>query len=184
MHVVEDRDDVVVAWLPDDTEISYWATEDGEDPRTMPLEERFHLRLVTRRRHWAGGGVLRVIPVHEQWQVIHFWNQQDGSFAGWYVNLESTKRRDGDRLDAVDWHLDLTISPDFEIAWKDEDEAAAALGTPYMRDEDLAAARAVGEHIAADPRALIDTIGDWRGFTPPSRWHPLALPPAGTPEAQ
>jgi len=175
MHLVERNADRIVGWLSAGTEIAYWATADGADPRTVPLNRRFHQELGSVIRRWEGSGVLRVIPMNEYWQVIHFWDAA-GQFLGWYVNLESRKTRTTHAVDAVDWSLDLLISPEFEVTWKDVDEAAAALGTPYLRDDDLTAAQAVGGAIEANPRALIDSIGDWRDFRAPGTWVPLDLP--------
>lgn len=176
MYVVQDSADVVVGWLPTGTEIMYWATDDGADPRGVPLDERFHRRLGTARQSWRGGGVLRVIPLAQHWQAIHFWDTATAEFASWYVNLESVKRRRGMVLDAVDWHLDLVIDPTMAASWKDEDEAAAALGTPYLLGEDLHLARRTGERIAADPAAWLREVGDWRSFVPQQSWQALALP--------
>lgn len=177
LRIIESTPDVVVGWLPSGSEIAYWALDDGGDPRTVPLQSRFHHRLGTARRNWNGGSVLRVIPIAQPWQVLHFWDAE-GAFAGWYVNLESTKRRDQLGLVAVDWHLDLVISPDFEVQWKDEDEAAAALETEYLREEDLALARRTGESIAANARKFIDALGRWDLFRPPETFEqPLSLPP-------
>jgi hypothetical protein len=175
MHVVDESPERVVGWLASGTEISYWATADGADPRTVPLAERFRQELGTAVRRWEGNGVLRVIPLGECWQVIHFWDAA-GEFLCWYVNLESRKRVLGHAVESVDWHLDLLISPEFEVDWKDRDEAAAALGTPYLRDDDFQAAQAVGESIAANPREFIDAVGDWRDFRAPDEWGPLDLP--------
>jgi len=108
--------------------------------------------------------------------VLHFWDPRTHEFLGWYVNLESVKHVDAEHIDTVDWHLDLLISPDFAVTWKDEDEVDAAMGTSYLRDEDVAAARAVGRRIEEDPRALIDAIGDWRDYKPPTSWGLLSLP--------
>ena len=119
--------------------------------------------------------MLRVIPLRERWQVLHFWDTQSHRFLGWYVNLESEKTRHDSSIDAVDWHLDLLISPDFVVTWKDEDEAAAAAGTPYLRIEDLQNARATGEAIAADPRDFINRIGDWRDYEPDPQFGALTL---------
>lgn len=177
LRVVEASADAVVAWTPSGSDIAYWATESGEDPRRVPLHSRFHQRLTTAPRTWTGGSVLRVIPLGQQWQVLHFWDA-NGAFTGWYVNLESVKRRDRLGLVAVDWHLDLVISPDFHVDWKDEDEAAAAVRTEYLRDEDLDEARSTGEAIAADPRAFIEELGRWDlSRSPASAGAALALPP-------
>lgn len=175
MHVVRDESDVVVGWTSPGTEIFYWATEDGVDPRTVPLSTRFTGTLTTARRTWTGGGMLRVVPLREPWQALHFWDQRTGGFLGWYVNLESEKTRHDSSLDAVDWHLDLLISPDFVVTWKDEEEAAAAAGTPYLPIEDLQRARATGEAIAANPRDFIARIGDWRHYKPDPQFGALAL---------
>lgn len=175
MHLVRDEPELLVGWTSPGTEISYWATPDGADPRTLPLSTRFSGTLTTVRRTWTGGGMLRVIPLRERWQVLHFWDTQTRKFLGWYVNLESEKTRHESSIDAVDWHLDLLISPDFVVTWKDEDEAAAAAGTPYLRIEDLHNARATGEAIAADPRYFIDRIGDWRDYEPDPEFGALAL---------
>src|SRR5690606_4623255 len=131
------------------SEISYWANPDGTDPRTVAVENRFRQHLGTARRRWAGGGILRVIPLKENWQVLHFWDPATGEFLGWYVNLESPKRLSDMAVDAIDWYLDLVISPAPVVSWKDEEEAAAAAETSYLRREDLAAAQAAGEVIAA-----------------------------------
>ncbi|MET0813498.1 MAG: DUF402 domain-containing protein [Microbacterium sp.] len=174
MHVISDDGDVVTGWTSTGTEMFYWATEDGEDPRSIPLATRFAQRLTTSRRTWSGGGMLRVVPLREHWQVLHFWDAA-GEFLGWYVNLESPKTRRESSIDAVDWYLDLLISPEYVVTWKDEEEADAAAGTPYLRVEDLRSARAAGEAIASDPRGLIDHIGDWRNYRPDPDYSPLLL---------
>ena len=175
MRVVERDAETLVAWLSAGTEISYWAAADGSDPRSLPLDERFRQQLGTAVRRWEGNGVLRVIPVEECWQVIHFWDSA-GAFVCWYVNIESRKHVAEHAVESVDWHLGLLISPDLGVTWKDVDEAAAALGTPYLRDHDFETARRVGDSIAANPSALIDAIGDWREYRAPDAWGPLELP--------
>ncbi|MCI1641207.1 MAG: hypothetical protein LKI27_06420 [Actinomyces sp.] len=98
MRVVEDSGGTVVAWLSVGTQIEYWATADGlADPRTVPLPQRFRQALGHAPRRWEGSGVLRVIPLRECWQVLHFWNPRSGGFEGWYVNLESA-RQVGERI--------------------------------------------------------------------------------------
>lgn len=173
---IEETDQRFVGWLPVGSEIAYWSTEAGDDPRVVPLAERFRQRLGYSRRTWTGGSVLRVIPWDEPWQVLHFWDQH-GGFSGWYVNLESEKQRDHLGVTSVDWHLDLLVSPDFVVTWKDEDEAEAAVGTEYLRERDLEAARETGQAIARDPEGFVDAVGHWEDFRPaPGLDRPLALP--------
>ncbi|TCU46905.1 uncharacterized protein DUF402 [Curtobacterium sp. PhB146] len=108
--------------------------------------------------------------------MVHFWDAS-GTFTGWYVNLESTKQKHRLGVTAVDWHLDLLISPTFEVAWKDEDEAKAAVRTQYLREQDLLRARRTAEQIAGDPRGFVDSLGHWDTFRPHTNMHePLVLP--------
>jgi hypothetical protein len=150
MRVVSDDGDRVVAWLAPDTEIMYWALPGGGDPRSVPLGVRFTSRLTTAPRRWQGGGVLRVIPIGLPFQVLHFWHEH-GGFAGWYVNFEAPKRRNGDRLDSIDWHLDLWISPELVPAWKDADEAEAALAAGHLTPEGHAEGMAAGTRDHSGP---------------------------------
>jgi hypothetical protein len=141
----------------------------------VPLELRFTARLTSAPRQWQGGGVLRVIPISLPFQVLHFWHEH-GGFAGWYVNLEAPKRRTGDRLDSIDWHLDLWISPDLVSTWKDVDEAEAALAAGHLAPEDLAEAWRQGHDIIHQLAQWPRPIGDWRSFIPPPQWGPMPLP--------
>jgi hypothetical protein len=88
---------------------------------------------------------VEVIPTEAPYQVIHFWHD-DGSFANWYVNFEAPRTRSGNRIDTIDWHLDLLISPDRQPTWKDEDEAQAALEAGHLRRQDYDTARTAGQH--------------------------------------
>lgn len=149
LRVVLDEPDLTVTWLAPATPIMYWATADGRDPRQSLLDQRFRQPLTTAPRTWRGPGVLRVMPVGLPYQVVHFWDDQ--AFIGWYVNFEAPRIRHGSRVDTVDWHLDLWITPDRQPSWKDEDEAEAALGTGHLRTQDLRTARKAGQ-------AIIDSI--------------------------
>lgn len=175
MRVISDEPDLTVAWLAPATPIMYWADAEGRDPRDTPLDQRFHQRLTTAPRMWTGEGVLHVLPAGNSYQVVHFW-QPDHTFAGWYVNFEAPGLRHGSCIDSVDWHLDLWITPDRQPRWKDEDEAAAALGTDHLKNQDYAAARATGLSIIDTLRSWPEPIGDWRSFRPDPAWPIPRLP--------
>lgn len=163
-----------VAWLAPGSEISYWALEDGRDPRSVPLDLRFTGRLTTARRRWQGPGVLRVMFPDRPYQVLHFW---DGDvFRGWYVNFESPPTWTGPVVESRDWHLDLWIGADGRTAWKDEDEATAAVNGGHLRERELREARRVGEAILADVDGWVADVGDWSGYRAPAAWGPLELP--------
>jgi hypothetical protein len=175
MRVVEDSSGRLVAWLAAESEIRYWATADGSDPRTVPLDRRFRSKMTTARRTWEGPGVLRVIFADTIYQVIHFWTPK-GKFAGWYVNFEAPSRRQGNQILTFDWQLDLWITPEGTSQWKDEDEAAAAIDAGMLTREELAASFAAGHEILDDFGAFLDRVGDWRGWSPPPSWTAMRLP--------
>ncbi|PRB12949.1 DUF402 domain-containing protein [Microbacterium sp. MYb62] len=175
LRAVEDDAARTVAWLSPGTEISYWALQNGRDPRELPLDERFRHPMITARRTWQGSGVLRVMPAGAAYQVLHFWDE--GRFAGWYVNLERPRMRRGSCFDSVDQHLDLAIAADGSHTWKDADEAQAAVDAGHLPEADLAAARATGEAVIADIDVWLGVVGDWREWSPPAGFDaPLTLP--------
>jgi predicted RNA-binding protein associated with RNAse of E/G family len=90
-----------------------------------------------------------VIIAGVPFQVVHFWDPA-GRFVGWYVNVESPVVRTGDRLESVDWFLDLWLDPDRTATWKDEEEAAHAVLAGLLAPEDLAAAPAAGRSVLDD----------------------------------
>jgi hypothetical protein len=61
-------------------------------------------------------------------------------------------------------------------AWKDVDEAEAALAAGRLTSEDLAEAWRQGHEIVRDLAQWPGLIGDWRAFIPPADWSPLPLP--------
>ncbi len=163
-----------VGWLPVGSEISYWSTPDGRDPRSLPLHRRFTDELTTKRRTWSGSDVLRVLFRDRPYQVMHFFNE--GRFAGWYVNFESPGHWSGHILESRDWHLDLCIAPDGAARWKDEEEAAVALSRGHVKRHEVDLARATGDRIMSDLDQWLETVGDWRDFHPRLDCAPLALP--------
>lgn len=117
-----------------------------------------------------------MLPAGQSFQVLHFWHF-DGQFANWYVNFEAPRVRVADKIDTVDWHLDLVIESDWTWRWKDEDEAEAAVAVGHLDPAELATSRAAGEKILSDLTGWLQLVGDWRNFRPPDSWAgPLDLP--------
>jgi hypothetical protein len=175
VRVVEDSPDRLALWLSEGTNIMYWATQDGRDPRRLPVEQRFIEPLSTARRKWAGPGVLRLLLPDMPYQVLHFWDS-DSNFVCWYINFEAPFCRRGSRVDTVDWHLDLVVGPDGSGTWKDEDEAECAVAAGQLAPERLIEARAMGDEIQRNFSAFLERVGDWRDFRPPNDWAELDLP--------
>ena len=175
LHEVERTPTRTVGWLLAGSDISWWSTADGADPRSVPLESRFAGELFTGPRRWEGGHVLRVLPAGRPYQVIHFW--RDAVFTGWYVNFESPVVWRGRIADTRDWHLDLWVMPDGTVSWKDEEEASVAARFGQVEQRELDLARQEGDRIVADVEGWLAHIGDWRSARPARTLQPLPLPP-------
>jgi len=117
-----------------------------------------------------GGEMLRLMPHGRAHAVLHFF-RPDGSFEGWYVNLE-TSRRTSLGVDVNDHFLDVWVASEGAVEWLDEDELAEAVGRGLISPEDADAARAEGERVLAEwpfPTG-------WEDWRPPPGWEPPPLP--------
>jgi predicted RNA-binding protein associated with RNAse of E/G family len=92
----------------------------------------------------------------------------DGTFAGWYVNLETPARRWSGGVDSRDQTLDLLVAPDLSWRLKDEEDLDP-VEAPAVRVE---AARLAGLAVTA----AFPFDGTWRDYVPPPEWPPAALP--------
>jgi hypothetical protein len=117
-----------------------------------------------------GSEMLRLMPHGRAHAVLHFF-RPDGSFEGWYVNLERS-RRTSLGLDVDDHFLDVWIEADGTVEWLDEDELAEAIERGLISPEDAAAARTEGERVLHEwpfPTG-------WEDWRPPPAWTPPPLP--------
>lgn len=92
-------------------------------------------------RSWVGPLGLELTAFGRRHSIRHF-RREDGSFRGWYVNLQAplTEARLG--FDTTDWQLDLWIPVDSDEAqWKDEDDLAMAVELGIMTEEEGRLAR-------------------------------------------
>ena len=120
----------VVSWLgwPPTQSSSRGVPRTGGSTREVPLAERFAVEQVPVVESWRGGGVLRIAPTGRPWSVWLFW-EDDGSFAGHYVNLELPHSRRGGETATRDLTLDLWLEPDGELWLKDADEVEVAVSS-------------------------------------------------------
>ncbi|YAL82188.1 DUF402 domain-containing protein [Dermacoccaceae bacterium W4C1] len=169
MRVVRDDARGLAAWLASGQPSLGWALPDGRDGRSIPLERRFSPSarglLRPARTRWRGPGILRLAEPGLPWSVWLFWTRE-GAFSGWYINLENPLRRNGSHLYSSDHILDLWVTADGHVQWKDEDELAAAVEQGRYTAEQAAIIRGHGEQARA-------TIGTSWVFDPAwSRWQP------------
>jgi predicted RNA-binding protein associated with RNAse of E/G family len=110
------------------------------------------------------------------WSVWLFWDE-DGTFEGWYVNLEAVHRREGRHLFSSDHVLDVWITADGEVRMKDEDELAAAVQQGLFSPEQ-------GREIEGDARAAVEAFRagafpfdePWAAWRPDPAWARPGLP--------
>lgn len=97
---------------------------------------------------WFGDGVLMLRRPDTRHSIWHFWNP-DGSFRGWYVNLEDWWRTD-DGVEAYDHQLDVWVYPDGAWHWKDEDDLAQSVEAGIFTAAEAAEIRREGERVLAE----------------------------------
>jgi hypothetical protein len=100
------------------------------------------------------------------------WNWlADGTFTGWYANLETPARRWPGGVDSHDQTLDVLVTADRSWFFKDEED----LGV--LEPTEAAAVRAEGERLGKlAETATFPFDGTWLDFTPPPEWTPATLP--------
>lgn len=177
MRVVRDDERGLVAWLAEDTEIVASVLAGGRSVRQVPLAERFIGERTSALHRWTGSGTLRIAPTGRPWSVWLFW-EDDGSFAGHYVNLELGHRRQGATTATQDLTLDLWLEPSGELWLKDSDEVEAATQagryTTAMADEIHAIAEWARSELVEGADWPLDE--EWTGWRPPADWAVPSLP--------
>lgn len=155
---------------------------DGRRPHEVTFREWDAADLVLRPAQLPHG-VLAHSPFDDAYSLRWFF-AADGTFTGWYVNLEAPQVRwdDGDLagVDTSDHELDLVVTPDRQVIWKDEAAFAERTGHPRYWDAAQAAAiRAVGTALADRARAgRFPFDGTWCDFRPDPSWSVPTLPAA------
>ncbi|MDR7253949.1 putative RNA-binding protein associated with RNAse of E/G family [Nocardioides sp. BE266] len=177
MRVVRDDARGLVAWLAEETEVLSSARAGGVGVRDVPLEERFTGERVPVLGRWRGTGTLRIAPTGRPWSAWLFWDD-DGGFAGHYVNLELTHRRRGCDTATRDLTLDLWLEPSGALWLKDADELEAATQaarySPAQADEVHAIADWARSELVEGRDWPLDE--EWTTWRPPASWTVPPLP--------
>lgn len=97
--------------------------------------------------------------------VLLFWNP-DGTFGGWYINLQSPLRRSPVGFDYADHLLDVVVTPDRAWLWKDEDELEHAVRDGLVTTDQARAFRSASHdairRLEEGAEPFDDTWLDWR----------------------
>jgi len=115
---------------------------------------------------------LRFTRRGDPYSVFLFTNQ-DGTFRGWYVNIERLQQRTPFGFDYEDELLDVWVARGAEPELLDEDELEEAVRRGFVSDERAAEIRAVADHILANP----PWPTGWEEWRPEPGWQVPDLPP-------
>ncbi len=180
--VVEDSAACLMLYLAVGTPILQPVHLDGSSiPREIPYEERFGLDWRLGDGVWHSTARLFVAWPGAAHAFSAFWQGDDWTFLGWYVDLQASFARTTDGFASEDYVLDVLVEPDYSWSWKDEDEFAAAQRVGRFSAVQAAAIRmeatAVIESIEAR-RWPLDA--GWEAWRPNPAWSIPQLPDART----
>jgi hypothetical protein len=162
--VVEQGPERLVTWIDAGTPIAYPLGR--ADGRLIPFDE-----WTVDLRSWVGPGRLELIPFARRYS-IRLIRGGDGSFLGWYVNLQAPLAESRLGFDTTDWQLDLWIEPAGDVHWKDEDDLAQAVELGILTRMDAEEAR-VEAHRVLEEWPFPTGWEDWR---PDPAWAAPTLP--------
>ncbi|MFC9454166.1 DUF402 domain-containing protein [Streptomyces sp. NPDC056983] len=183
VRVVDSGPDGLLLWLAVGSPVWQAVLLAGSHLRDVPPEERPAAGYPLEAGRWHRGNALIYQPngaCHAIWWLFSS-AAGDGGFSGWYVNLEH-RRRDADGIDVFDLELDITVGPDGNWQWKDEESFAAKTGHPtYWTSREAEDIRAEGRRIARLAESGVFPFdGTWCDFTPPPSWSFPELSPRPT----
>src|SRR5262249_37613383 len=135
-QVVEDRDDLLVLWIPGGSQRAYFDLADPSRVVQPDVWRRDTLRLMFPGKAYS---ILTAPRAH--------------GFNGWYVNLEAPFVRTEIGVDTTDNSLDLVIAPDFTWRWKDEQLTQPLEDMEVFTRANTEAFYAVGRAVIADMEA-------------------------------
>jgi len=154
---VQDDDETTVLWLPPESTYAIGNDLFGDWTHELRVAKR---------------GQLRVTHGDDPYSIFLFAND-DGSFRGWYVNLERSRRRTETSFDYEDDLLDVWVALEAEPELLDEDELDEAVAHGFVSAERAEEIRATAERVLAEP----PWPTGWEDWRPEPGWQEPTLPP-------
>lgn len=149
--VVQDGDDVVALCLAVGTRLKGQAMRDGTRiTREMPFVERERLIGGFAGFTWTDNHVLMLQRPDRLSSIWLLWREQSWELAGYYGNIQAPLARTHLGFDTADYLLDVSIAPDLDWRWKDEDEWELARDHSLIERGLIDEIRREGERIIAD----------------------------------
>lgn len=172
--VISDDEAGLLLWHPLGSEFAPLIDADGRTLHEVTLDRMREPRLTVRA--WQGNDVLILMPENAAHSV--WWFFREGTFTGWYVNLEAPYVRRPDGVETRDLVLDIVVTPERRWEWKDADEFDRLVGHPLYLD------KAEADATLAEGQRLIKLIeagsfpfdGTYADFRPDADWPALRLP--------
>jgi len=174
MRVIGDDETGLLLWHPAGSDFARLIDADGNTQHEVTVDQMRDPKLTV--RPWQDYDILVLMPPKAAYSV--WWFFREGSFTGWYVNLEESYVRRHDGVDTNDLVLDIVVTPQRQWEWKDTEEFNERIGDPLYFD------RATAETVRAEGERLIKLIeagdfpfdGTYTDFRPGPSWPALRLP--------
>jgi hypothetical protein len=181
-RVVADDEQGLRLWMPVGSRNRRLVTVDGRRFDETPRPEWDASGKVLAERPTSRHGLLLWMPPVTRpvtaWHSVSWFFDPDGTFAGWYVNLESPAVRWSSGLDLVDHDLDVWVARNRTWRWKDEDEFDEATrdGADWSADEAVEIRAEGGRLTKLAEAGEFPFDGTWCDFRPDPAWRLPDLP--------
>ncbi len=176
LRFLGERSGYAAGWLAGDAVVASPILGDGRPLRAVTASKWLASELSYALVPWSGHGILMLIPRAGAHSIWLFWHD-DGSFRGWYVNLEEPHVWHAGGCDTRDELLDLTCDRPREWRWKDEDELAEAVAAGLLSRRRADEVRVEGERVAGMVERWESPFADgWERWRPDPSWPTTALP--------
>lgn len=128
---------------------------------------------------WQEKRFLTFLEPDSYYSIAIVWDHDSDEFLGWYVNFELPFQRSPIGFDTLDLELDLVVSPDYGLRWKDAAEYEDAVRRGFIiapMAEQIAKSKEVVLHKLEQRVEPFDA--SWVDWVPDANWtipelHPL-----------
>jgi hypothetical protein len=168
MFVVSDDDRGLLLWSDIGSASMRRTDLSGTPTRELPVAEELAMTTMLAPAVRENLKSLLLLPPGAAHSVSWSW-LADGTFTGWYVNLETPALRWAGGVDCQDQILDLVVAPDRTWSWKDEDDFALR-GEPGVRAEGERVARMVDAGEFPFDDTFVDFTCDFGPAPLPAHW--------------
>jgi uncharacterized protein len=176
VRVIGDDEEGLVFCILPGAEREYPHALAGTNLADLPASERFASPWKLVRGVHDVPAVVGFMPRGSQHTVLGFY-EETGDFRGWYVNLESGRRRWARGIDMTDVILDVWLPVGGGVEWLDEDEVEPALAAGVVTTPEIEAARAEAERaLERFERRTRPFCDGWETWRPDPSWPAARLP--------